>query len=59
MDDIIDTKSGVILSDNDKPTGGFVPLYRKSGVAKHRPTTGVKPNMVSILDIINKKIQKK
>lgn len=40
-----------------RPTGGFIPIYKKSNVEKHVPTSGNRPNMLSISDIMNKKIK--
>lgn len=40
---------------NDQPNGGFIPIYKKSNIKTHHPTSGTKKDIVSISDIINKK----
>ena len=39
----------------DIPNGGFIPIYKKVNIKTHQPTSGIKKDIVSISDIINKK----
>lgn len=39
----------------DRPNGGFIPIYKKTNIKTHQPTSGTKKDIVSISDIINKK----
>lgn len=42
-----------------EPNGGFIPLYPKSNITKHKPSAGIKPGTIRISDIMNKTIQNK
>lgn len=41
---------------NNTPTGGFIPIYKKQNYKKHMPTSGMRHKLISISDIMNKKI---
>lgn len=45
--------------DNDKPNGGFLPIYKmEKNTAKHNVTSGIKMGMISISDIFKSKTSK-